>query len=201
VPVGNNYFRLISYCNEIISDVFEYIPEEGCLKLVSINGVFTGSPTDPQTIDVEYILCEDETNTTIQSQLEAGTIEELIVNECIKQNSLFVGGVNVINETPTTIGLWDIIVDFDLCQTAEVGISTLFVTDPNDSCTLVVDSLVWVDLQNSSMLTSGDVVYNNSILTILFNGGGNYYKMSYLGIEYGVQISATGVLGVYNLCI
>ena len=96
-------------------------PPEICIFLNNVRGVYFGdTESDPITTTVEYILCGDETNTIISQELYVGLTppkanEELVINQCVKSGSLYVGGVNITNESPTTTPLWSITADFGVC--------------------------------------------------------------------------------------
>jgi hypothetical protein len=96
-------------------------PPEICIYLNNIRGIYFGDEgTDPTSTVVEYIICGDETNTIITDSIFVGMTpiepyEELIVNQCIKSGSLYVGGVNITNESPTGVPFWSITADFGDC--------------------------------------------------------------------------------------
>ena len=96
-------------------------PTEICIYLNNVRGVYFGDTEfDPTSVEVKYIACGDETNTEIIDSIFVGMTpsepyEELVVNQCIKSGSLYVGGVNITNETPTGVPLWSITADFGVC--------------------------------------------------------------------------------------
>lgn len=106
---------------ETNEDVVIPTPPENCLLLNNIRGVYFGDVEfDPTTTNVQYILAGDVTNTIITESLYVGITptdpyEELIINESIKEGSLYVGGVNITNESPTMTPLWSITADFGVC--------------------------------------------------------------------------------------
>lgn len=101
--------------------ISEYIKPETTVYLNNVIGVYFGDTEfDPTTTDVQYILAGDVTNTVITESLYVGITpgkpyEALIINECIKEGSLYVGGVNITNESPTTVPYWSITADFGTC--------------------------------------------------------------------------------------
>ena len=103
---------------ETNEDVVISTPPENCLLLNNIRGVYFGDvESDPTSVLVEYIACGDNTDTVITSSIFVGQTptqpyEELVVNQCIKKGSLFVGGVHIGNENPTTVPLWSVTADF-----------------------------------------------------------------------------------------
>ena len=93
-------------------------PTEICVFLNNVRGVYFGDGvSDPTSTEVKYIACGDETNTEIVSSVFVGMTptepyEELVINSCIKSGSLYVGGVNITNESPTVVPFWSITADF-----------------------------------------------------------------------------------------
>lgn len=96
-------------------------PSEITVYLNNVRGVFFGdTESDPLTTVVQYILAGDVTNTVISENLTynmtpSEPYDELVVNECIKDGSLYVGGVNITNESPTVVPYWSITADFGTC--------------------------------------------------------------------------------------
>lgn len=96
-------------------------PPENCIFLNNIRGIYlVDTQSDLTSVSVQYIACGDNTNTIITSSIYVGMTptkpyEELVVNQCIKEGSLFVGGVNIVNENSTGTGYWSITADFDTC--------------------------------------------------------------------------------------
>ena len=103
---------------ETNEDVVIPTPPENCLLLNNIRGVYFGDVEfDPTSVLVEYIACGDNTNTVITSSIFVGQTpsqpyEQLVVSQCIKEGSLFVGGVNIVSGSPTTVPLWTITAEF-----------------------------------------------------------------------------------------
>ena len=96
-------------------------PIEDCIFLNNVRGIYFGdTESNPTTTNVQYILAGDATNTVITASLYVGITptepyEELIVNESIKEGSLYVGGVNITTESPVSTPYWSITADFSEC--------------------------------------------------------------------------------------
>jgi hypothetical protein len=91
-----------------------------CVFLNNIRGIYTGAEGDSDSVEVRYILCGDETNTEVVDSIFVGMTptelyDELVVEECIKQGSLFVGGINITNQSATNVFPYSIVADFGEC--------------------------------------------------------------------------------------
>jgi hypothetical protein len=115
-------------------------PAETCVFLNNVRGVYLGDTgSDPTSTEVRYIACGDETNKETVSYVSVGMTptepyEELVINSCIKSGSLYVGGVNITNESPTGVPFWSITADFGtICISGgECVYYTITVTVPQD---------------------------------------------------------------------
>ena len=72
---------------------------------------------------------------------------------------------------------------------------------PDNPCALSIDSICYIEAQSETMLTNGDIAYNDNQSTNPIMGGNRYYKVSFAGDQYGVQIDNSGIIGVNTLCI
>lgn len=77
------------------------------------------------------------------------------------------------------------------------NISSLSESSPVNGCSLVLDSVCYIDTVTNGAITSGDIVYdefNNPII-----GGNQYYKIALMS-TYIVLISDGGVMNVDTIC-
>ncbi len=90
--------------------------------------------------------------------------------------------VDVITTTTTTT----------LTGLDEATISVVTSTGPD--CGLSLIATVYIDEQSPGSLSAGDIVYTNSIGTILFVGNGDYYHIDLDGVgsEYSARINSSG---------
>jgi len=107
-------------CYQETSEDVIITPPEICIFLNNIRGIYLGAEEDPTSVEVRYIVCGDETNTEEVDIIFVGMTpsnpyDELVVEECIKQGSLYVGGVNITNESPTFAFPYSITADFEEC--------------------------------------------------------------------------------------
>lgn len=79
--------------------------------------------------------------------------------------------------------------------------SSSFSADAENSCSvLVIDNVCWFDTSVNGKITSGDIVYSDSLGTNPFMGGNQYYKVL-LGKSYIVLINDIGVLSISTICV
>ena len=90
------------------------------------------------------------------------------------------------------------IIECPSTPTLEQGlISSINQTAPDNGCSLVLDSICYIDTVTDGVIASGDIVYdefNNPII-----GGNQYYKISLMS-TYVVLISDGGVMNVDTIC-
>jgi hypothetical protein len=156
-------------------------PSEICKKIVDISGIYEGGGGDLGTTQVKYILCGDDTNTEVIEELT--TINNpLVINKCIKPNSLFIGGVNILNETPTSVPFWTVTADFNTCKSVSIPIESGVISsesniDSTGVCSFELNSIVWYQNDVAGVLNTGSLVFQNSTGTIPFDGDNEFYRV------------------------
>lgn len=84
--------------------------------------------------------------------------------------------------------------------TLETGsISSINQTAPDNGCTLILDTVCYIDTITNGVITSGDIVYQDIAGTNPILGGDTYYRISLMS-TYVVLISDGGVMNVFNIC-
>jgi hypothetical protein len=125
-------------------------PVEACTRLINISGTFREDGAS-RLLEIEYILCGDDTNTVIETTLQAVGTETVIltINQCIKVGSLFLNGVNITDETEQTLPDFIVQVDFEDCEdpcseTEEIAsvINNIVYNNINSSAGYLVDCVL-----------------------------------------------------------
>lgn len=89
-------------------------PSEICQYLVSITAIYTGTEFDPNFSKIQYILFNDITETPVIIDMDSITIN-ITINEQIKQGSLIVDGVVILDENGTITDLFSVQANFETC--------------------------------------------------------------------------------------
>jgi len=96
-------------------------PVVACKRLLNITHVYSQTDynqANPRQLLIEYILCEDENNSVVTLSI-IGTPEESIIetiSECIKEGSLFLNGVNIVNNQTTSVPNFTVTAFFEDCD-------------------------------------------------------------------------------------
>ena len=84
--------------------------------------------------------------------------------------------------------------------TLETGsISSINQTAPDNGCTLILDTVCYIDTITNGVIATGDIVYTDVDGLLPVIGGNQYYRISLMS-TYVVLISDVGVMNVFNIC-
>ncbi len=190
-------------CVGIVSAEFNSILNVNSIGLsyTTCDGLNTGDDTAYDNIVLPINKCIQLETLAINNELLNLTVQQ--INDAIDNNNGLVNIPLLDSNTQDLLGSTTIV--FDNCNSSSLHLALRTEDIDENTCSGTLTKQCRIATQVTNEITSGDIMYN-AFTNTTFNGGGLYYRvvLSIWGQPDGsrvCQISSSGVINIYSICV